>query len=51
MMTNANVAAVVQAAGGRELTLEYTGNTENPRAGGGAYRHDGACGPLVPEAR
>ncbi|SRR6266851_9598602 len=28
MMTNANVAAVVQAAGGRELTLEYTGNTQ-----------------------
>jgi hypothetical protein len=28
MMTNANVAAVVQAAGGQELTLEYSGNTQ-----------------------
>jgi hypothetical protein len=28
MMTNANVTAVVQAAGGQELTLEYTGNTQ-----------------------
>jgi hypothetical protein len=28
MMTNANMAAVVQAAGGQELTLEYSGNTQ-----------------------
>src|SRR5262249_17871006 len=28
MMTNAKVAAVVQAAGRQELTLEYTGNTQ-----------------------
>jgi hypothetical protein len=28
MMTNANVAAVVQATGGQELTLEYTGTTQ-----------------------
>ena len=28
MMTNANVTAVVQAASGQELTLEYTGNTQ-----------------------
>jgi hypothetical protein len=28
MMTNANVAAVVQAADGQELTLEYKGNSQ-----------------------
>ncbi len=28
MMTNANVAAVVQAAGGQELTLEYKGGSQ-----------------------
>lgn len=28
MMTNANVASVVQAAGGQELTLEYTGGKQ-----------------------
>jgi Domain of unknown function (DUF5666) len=28
MMTNASVMAVVQTAGGQELTLEYTGNTQ-----------------------
>jgi hypothetical protein len=28
MMTNANVAALVKATGGQELTLEYKGNTQ-----------------------